>query len=265
MKNQYEHTSVHETETTTTDHAPQRAQIQPSPYAIPGAILLAGIFVAGAIVYTQGGVNTGTDSKGLAAAEQGAPSENLEAMAPVTEEDHIRGNPDAPVKIVEYSDMECPFCHRFHGTLQQIMDKYGESGDVAWVYRHYPIDQLHQKARTEAVASECVAELGGNVAFWQFMDGFVEASPANDGTNLDTVLPELVDAVGVDYAEFAACVESGKYDEHIQGEVENALATGGRGTPWSILVGPDGSKYPINGAQSFEFVDALIQRALDAQ
>lgn len=252
-------------EALTTDARAHYASAQQSAYAIPAAILLAGAFVAGAIVFTQGGVQKSNDSGRLAAADKVEPSENLDAITPVTSEDHIRGNPDAPIKIVEYSDMECPFCHRFHETLQQIMEKYGDSGDVAWVYRHYPIDQLHRKARAEAVATECVAELGGNEKFWQFLDGFIAESPANDRTDLDTLLPQLLDTVGIDRDAFAECVESGDHDERIQAHVNNALATGGKGTPWSILIAPDGTKYPINGAQSFEFVDALIQRALDAR
>ena len=88
----------------------------------------------------------------------------------VDEKDHIRGNPNAPIVIVEYSDLECPFCKSFHETMNKVMANYGNDGKVAWVYRQFPLEQLHPNAPTLAQASECVAELGGNDAFWKFSD-----------------------------------------------------------------------------------------------
>jgi len=88
---------------------------------------------------------------------------------PVTEDDHIKGDLNAPIKIIEYSDFDCPFCSRFHETMDQVVS---QNDDVAWVYRHFPLDQLHPNARTVAQISECVANLGGNEAFWTFTDGY---------------------------------------------------------------------------------------------
>lgn len=88
-------------------------------------------------------------------------------VPPVTDDDHIFGDKDAPVKIVEYSDFECPFCASVHPTLKQLVVDY--DGDVAWVYRHYPLD-FHPNAQPAAEASECIAELGGNDEFWEFSD-----------------------------------------------------------------------------------------------
>ncbi len=82
--------------------------------------------------------------------------------------DHILGNANAPVVIVEYSDSDCPYCQKFHATMHQVKDKYGDK--VAWVYRHYPLDGLHPKARMEAEASECVAKLSNNETFWKYLD-----------------------------------------------------------------------------------------------
>src|SRR3546814_2871400 len=65
------------------------------------------------------------------------------------------GSPDASVKVIEFSDFECPFCKGFHRTMGQVMEEYGQDGKVAWVYRHFPIDSIHSKARKEAQASEC--------------------------------------------------------------------------------------------------------------
>src|SRR3989344_453399 len=146
-----------------------------SDLSIPGAIVIAGALIAGAVYVSQN--RSGSTELQPQAAEQ---TGDLEEMSPITSTDHIRGNPDAPIKIVEYSDFECPFCKRFHETMQQVSAEYGDQ--VAWVYRHFPLDQLHSKARKEAVASECAAELGGNDAFWKFTDRFFELTPSNDQT-----------------------------------------------------------------------------------
>jgi len=86
---------------------------------------------------------------------------------PVTAEDHINGDINAPIKIVEYSDIDCPFCKRFHGTLEEVRAIYGDK--VAWVYRHSPIAQLHPDAFNKSHATECVAEIGGNDKFWEYL------------------------------------------------------------------------------------------------
>jgi protein-disulfide isomerase len=105
-------------------------------------------------------------------------SDALDKMLPVTDKDHIKGDINAPVKIVEYSDLECPFCKRFHSTLQEVVDSY--DGQVAWVFRQFPLAQLHPKAVREAEAAECVASLGGNTAFWKFIDKINEVTPGNN-------------------------------------------------------------------------------------
>ena len=132
--------------------------------AISIAIVVAGVLIAGAVYLGS----RGEDSSGvqLPAAE----AESLDEMRPAAKDDHIRGNPDAPVKIVEYSDAECPFCKSFHSTMQRVVDEYGASGKAAWVYRHFPLDNIHPKADKEAEATECAAELGGNGTFWAYVD-----------------------------------------------------------------------------------------------
>lgn len=225
---------------------------------IPIAIVAAGVFIAGGLYF---GLNGSSGSAG--ALQQGGeqPTGDLEQMKPITANDHIRGNPDAKVVIVEYSDMECPFCKRFHETMMQVTSEYGDK--VAWVYRHFPLDQLHPvKARKEAVASECAAQLGGNDAFWKYTDRFFELTPSNNQTDVDTVLPKIAKEIGLDATRFATCLKSGKYDAHIEEEVQNAMATGGNGTPWSIIVTKSGKKYPLSGAQPADAVKQLIDIAL---
>ena len=83
----------------------------------------------------------------------------------INENDHILGNVNAPIKIIEYSDLECPYCKRFGDTMKEIVAE--SDGKVAWVYRHWII---HPGALSKTGAAECVAQLKGNDAFWKYID-----------------------------------------------------------------------------------------------
>ena len=146
--------------------------------------------------------------------------------------------------------------------MKQVMGEYGKDGKVAWIYRHFPLDSIHSKARGEAVASECANELGGSDAFWKYTDRFFELTPSNNQTNIAVVLPQIAREIGLDETKFNLCLTSKKYDKHIQDNLDNATATGGNGTPWSIIVAKNGKKYPLSGAQPYEAVKQLIEPAL---
>lgn len=90
-------------------------------------------------------------------------------VLPVDASDHILGNPDATVTLIEYSDIDCPFCQRLHDTLHAVVT---ERDDVRWVFRHFPIASLHPAAYNKALATECVYELSGNdnETFWNYLD-----------------------------------------------------------------------------------------------
>jgi len=83
----------------------------------------------------------------------------------VSTEDHIIGSIDAPVIVIEYSDLECPYCKRFGDVMKEVVAE--SNGQVAWVYRHWIV---HQGALPKAAAAECVAKLKGQDAFWQYID-----------------------------------------------------------------------------------------------
>lgn len=89
-------------------------------------------------------------------------------ITPVTEDDWVRGDDGARITVIEYTDVDCPFCKKFHVSTTNIMEDY--PSDVRWAFRHMPSDGLHPQARMKAEASECVGELGGAEAFWQYID-----------------------------------------------------------------------------------------------
>ncbi len=251
-------------ETTSTNSITKTTSTSPLKEVMtPLAIVLAGMFI-GAGLYFGGdqAPSNGTlenDSVVLEGdAVQAAPS--LDNVDPVTPDDHIKGNPAAPVKIVEFSDFDCPFCSRFHDTMDNIVNSYGDQ--VAWVYRHFPLESIHPQASAVAVASECVAKLGGNDAFWIFTDGYFEARGSGNNTAHSTLIPQLVTTAGVEQGAFTACFESGEFNANVQADLNDAIETGGRGTPWSIIIGPSGKTYPINGAVQQQVIEQLIDTAL---
>ncbi len=89
------------------------------------------------------------------------------SIEPVSDEDWVLGNKNADISIIEFSDLDCPFCKRFHVTMHQVIDSYN---NVNWVFRHFPLPQLHPDATNKAKVAECVGDIGGNDKFWKFVD-----------------------------------------------------------------------------------------------
>jgi protein-disulfide isomerase len=227
--------------------------------SVPIAIVIAGGIVGGALYYSNlKGAREIINTKPLVGMVQ---NEGASNMKPVTTEDHMLGNPSADIIIVEYSDLECPFCKQYHVTLSRIMDEYGKDGKVAWVYRHFPIDSLHPKARKEAEATECANELGGTVKFWEYINMIYENTPSNNGLD-PAQLPKFAKAVGLDVTAFNKCLSSGKYADKVEAQYQDAVKSGGDGTPNSILLTKDGTRTTVKAAQSYENLKAIIDALL---
>jgi len=89
-------------------------------------------------------------------------------LKPVDDNDWIAGSDDAKITVIEYSDLECPFCKKFHKATTNMMQDYAK--DVRWVFRHTPIDNLHPKAREKAETAECIGNIAGAPMFWKYLD-----------------------------------------------------------------------------------------------
>ena len=231
---------------------------------IPIAIIVAGVLIAGAVFLTSGGSSKSKDA--IVGDTKGEPEKAAEiALTPITESDHLLGNPNADIIIVEYSDTECPFCKTFHPTMQRIIDEYGKDGKVAWVYRHFPLDSIHPKADKEAEATECAAELGGNDAFWAYLGKIFEITPSNNNLDL-ALLPSIATEIGLNKAKFEECLASGRWAQKVEDQYQSGIAAGVRGTPHSIIVTTkDGAKYPLSGAQPYQAVKQIIDAGLADQ
>ena len=218
---------------------------------VPLAIIVAGGLVAGAIYF-------GGSTPQLNSGQATSPTTEID-IAPVTAKDHIVGDRNADLVIVEYSDTECPFCKNFHVTMKEVTSTYGEQ--VAWVYRHFPIVQLHSKAPKEAEATECANELGGNQAFWTYINRVFEITNSNDSLD-PSELPKIATYAGLDVGAFNTCLSSGKYTEFIKESVAEAVKAGARGTPYSVIISKSGKKVVINGAEPFASVKIKIDALL---
>lgn len=238
-----------------------------SSLTIPGSIIIAAAIIAIALIYIF------HPQKAVPVAVPQPGSVTQISMAPVTSSDHILGNPNAAIKIVEYSDPSCPFCKMFNPTMVEIMNEYGASGNVAWVYRDFPLDQpdedgniLHPNAGHEAQAMECAAKVGGNSAFWKYEEDWY-TSIAQDGAGMSqsddaAFINQVASDAGLDAAAFSTCLSSGATKATVEKEYLDGINAGASGTPYSIIVTPSGSKIPLIGAQSYDSVKAAIETLL---
>ncbi len=233
---------------------------------VPSAIVIAGGLIAAAMYF--GNVKTPSQPASTNQQVGNAPAVVQPTEPPIGQvraiagKDHILGAKNAKVTLVEYSDLECPFCKQFHPTMQQLLKEY--PNDVRWVYRHFPLDAIHSKARKEAEATECASELGGNDKFWAYIDALFEVTPSNNGLDL-AELPKIAEAVGLNRAQFESCLSSGKYAQHIQEDLDDAKAAGGQGTPYTMVITASGQKFPLSGAQPYSAVKQLVDQALKSQ
>lgn len=244
-----------------------RKETPSSPNMIFIIMLIIGAFLIGRlwtqVEYMKGG---GSLAKQVAqapiAGDQGSPAPTAAApnVDPVTDKDHLRGDKNSRIILVEYSDLECPFCKMFHPTAKQVVDAY--PGKVAWVFRHFPLVQLHSKAPKEAEATECANQLGGHDAFWKLTDKIYEVTPGNNGLDLAT-LPDLAVQVGLDKAKFTECLDGGKMKANVDAQYQSGIKAGVNGTPGNILIDTKtGKMQVIPGAVPFEQLKQTIDQML---
>jgi protein-disulfide isomerase len=169
--------------------------------------------------------------------------------------DNAMGDPNSPVKIIEFSDFQCPYCARFHQeTEQQIVDMYVSTGKVYFVYRSYGawIGAESQKA---AEAAYCA---GDQNKFWEYHDIlFNNQSGENVGDFANDRLNAFASTLGLDMNQFKACFNSGKYTERVLQDGTDGKAAGITGTPGFTVNGQ-----LIDGAQPFSVFQTAIDTAL---
>ncbi len=213
------------------------------------SILIAGVIIAGAVVFSN--MHGAAPAVAAQAGAQQAPTTQTNVPAPMADE-HIIGSPTAPLVLIEYSDFECPFCSMLDPTLKRIVAE--SNGQIAWVYRHFPLTTIHPQAMPAALASECIEEQLGNDGFWKFADTMF----ANQQQMSPTYYEQVAKTLGADVTKFKSCVASQKYLSKITANSNEATQNGGQGTPYTVLYDKKG-QVGVSGALPYETFTSVIK------
>jgi protein-disulfide isomerase len=178
-------------------------------------------------------------------------------------DDPVRGNPNAPITIVEFSDFQCPFCARFFAqTLPQIQQDYIDSGKVKLVFRDFPLESIHANAGVASIAGECADD---QKMFWQYHDKLFEGQTqwarlsASDAT---TTFKQYASELRLNSADFNSCLDSEKYSNEIAQDFQNGANYGVTGTP-AFFIGNDKEGYvTLIGAKPYSAFQEVIDKEL---
>ncbi len=171
----------------------------------------------------------------------------------VTSQDHIKGNPDAYVTLVEYSDFQCPACRTYYPLLKQLNEKHPD--DVRIVYRHFPLVQIHPYAVPAAQASEAAGIQG---KFWEMHDKLFETQDGwSKGGVPDGFFSDLAGTIGLDVEKFKKDMDSSEVKSKIERDKQFGDKLNVTGTPTFYL---NGKK--LSNPKSFEELDSLIDDAI---
>ena len=197
-------------------------------------------------------------------AAPGAPAAQAPAVAPETvtvvsvDGGAVKGDQNAKVTLVEFTDYQCPFCSRhFRETMPKIVDEYVKTGKVKYVLREFPLESIHPLAFKASEAAQCAGEQG---KYWEMHDRMF----GNQNELAAAQLPSYAEPVGVDPAKFKNCLDSGKFAAKVRKDLGDAQKYGATGTP-TFFIGLTDTKSneikavrKIVGAQAFPaFQDAF--------
>jgi len=195
---------------------------------------------------------------------QQAPTQPTQPVKISKDNDPIRGDPNAPITIIEFSDFQCPFCARFHvQTLPLLLEEYIDAGKVNFVYRDFPIQSIHPNALPAAVSAECANEQG---KYWEYHDTLFEKQSAWSRLDSDAVIStfsQYAKDVGLEEEQFDSCLGSGKYLEEVQGDLSDGRDYDITGTPGFFIGNEEIGFVKLNGAQPFEAFQRVIDSQLD--
>jgi len=217
----------------------------------PLAIVLAGAIIAAAMFFrTDRGVPT-AQQPGPSRSPQVAGDQAIFADVKIEANDPVLGDPKAPVTMVEFSDFQCPYCKQYHDTtFSRLKQTYIDTGKVKYVYKDFPLSQLHPRAQASAEAAQCAHEQG---KFWEYGDILFKNQQALADENLKQYAVDLK----LDTKAFDACYSSGKYRADIAGDQQAGIAAQVTGTPGFAINGQR-----LDGALPYEKFQQVIDEAL---
>lgn len=227
-------------------------------YIMPIAIIIAGVVIAGAVIYSKNPTSAPQD--------QTATTTPVVKDEVVTQKDailamgHQTGPANPKIIVAEFSDPECPYCVKFQTTMEEVMQKYGTN--VAWRFiNFFPFDgrtDVHPLSRPLAQGAECAAKLGGEADFWKYMS--LVFAQQEKGRSYD--IPGNAKTLGIDVTAFNACTKDPAVADTISAQQTFSSSLKINGTPHSIVILPDGTGYHIDGAYPYETVAITLDAAL---
>lgn len=165
---------------------------------------------------------------------------------------YYKGNPDAPVKVFEYSDFQCPACANFHNTLgQQIDTTYVETGQVQIIFHDFPLRNIHANA---ALAAEAARSAGEQGKFWEMHDLlFINQSEWSTSGNPTALFARYAEQLGLDRAEFERSLNDGTYTAQVEAAEQSAMQAGIPATPTFVINGQQ-----VNAQQLIPAINAAL-------
>ena len=203
------------------------------------------------------------DLKTKTIVRQQVPAPEPQEVVVSMNDDPVKGDLNAPVTIIEFSDFQCPYCGRFFkSTLTEIERDYIKTGKVRYVFRDFPLD-FHKQAPKASEAANCAGEQG---KYWEMHDKLFE----NQNALMVDKLRQYAAEVGLESGPFDACLDSGKYAEEINRDVEDGKKAGVSGTPSFFIGKSQGPGKEITGkrivgARPFESFKQVIDQILADQ
>ncbi len=167
---------------------------------------------------------------------------------PVNAQDHIRGNPNAPLMLLEYGDYQCPYCGAAYPIVEQVRHHFGDR--LRFVFRHFPLTQVHPDAESAAEAAEAAGAQG---KFWQMHDMLYTHQYALDNVHL----AEYAAEIGLDVARFELDLASHAYAERVREHFLSGVRSGVNGTPTFFI---NGERH--DGSYDLPTLTAALQSAL---
>jgi len=175
------------------------------------------------------------------------------------DDDPVKGDPNAPLTIIEFSDFQCPFCARFYSqTLPLLEENYIDTGKVKLVFKDLPLDRLHPNARATHIAAECANEQG---KFWEYHDVLFEKQSqwqSLSTSNLDTTLTNFAAGLGIQITDFQVCMESQEIADEVNDDTLEAASHGTTGTPTFFIGNEKDGFTKLVGAQPFTAFKTII-------
>lgn len=168
-----------------------------------------------------------------------------------SERDHIRGNPDAPLTLLEYGDYECPYCGAAYPIVEQVRQRMGSR--LRFVFRHFPLTQIHPHAENAAEAAEVAGAQG---KFWEMHDTLFTHQDALDDLDLVQYAADL----GLDVVQFQADLLAHAYADRVREDFMSGVRSGVNGTPTFFING-----HRHDGGYDLHTLLAALENALERE